>query len=296
MHILIWRLQMSGHESERKAFPGGSAVAYRLSLGRDGDPVPRNGLDSPLIHISDVKEADMNWASYRPPMSAGISSLFRGKGEDSCSNPDHAMQDTGPFGVPSSESASPRRRAASSETTLRGTPKSLLLATAPGTPLSEASHVKAENEVWGDSWLRNKLQDTNTQPRDVTRVAEYMQDILSSRNKLALEQKAKIQELEEQCVKYAHDIGLLKSVVADVENKSALDHQSMAAEISSLVQELQLNDSPQAYQTHAHGTITASSARTTSTLDVGSLLRLPLPLQMQVCAESRRLHVCTGVQ
>jgi hypothetical protein len=284
---------MSGHESVRRAaFPGGSAAAYRLSLGRDGDPVPRNGLDSPLIHISDVKEADMNWAAYRPPISAGISSLFRRKGEDSCSNPDHAMHDTGPFGVPSSESASPRRRAASSATTLRGTPKSLLPDTAPGTPLSEASHVRAENEVWGDAWLRNKLQDTSTQPRDVTRVAEYMQDILSSRNKLALEQKEKIQELEEQCVKYAHDIGLLKSIVADVEDKSALEHQSMAAEIASLVKELQLNDSPQAYQTHGHGTVTASSARTTSTLDVGSLLRLPLPLQMQVCMCRVKTFAC----
>lgn len=155
--------------------------------------------------------------------------------------------------------------------------------TGPGTPFSGASHARAEIEVWGDAWLRNKLQGSATQPKDVTRIAEYMQDILSSRNKLALDQKAKIQELEEQCVKYAHDIGLLKSVVADVEDKSARDQQSMAAEIESLVKELQWKDLPQTYHTHVHGAIKFSSTKSSSELDIGSLQRLPLTAQIQAC-------------
>jgi hypothetical protein len=97
----------------------------------------------------------------------------------------------------------------------------------------ESTFLWRESDPW-------KQQNTEGAAKlsDVIQIANYMQDILSDRNRLALDQSAKIQELELVRVQYAEEIGCLKGMVSKLEDRMRSHSTDLSAEIEAILKEV----------------------------------------------------------
>jgi hypothetical protein len=135
-------------------------------------------------------------------------------------NSQNPQLDVGPFAMPPSLPTSPHRTA---------NPASV----SPPHRAQESTFLWRESDPW-------KQQNTKGAAKlsDVIQIANYMQDILSDRNRLALDQSAKIQELELVRVQYAEEIGSLKGMVSKLEDRMRSHNTDLSAEVEAILKEV----------------------------------------------------------
>jgi hypothetical protein len=244
--------------------PGAAAEAVRRLLGITGTSPPV----SPLLGTNEraqrlpgsasgalstgektgtdwtPRDEHLRWAPYQLP--TGVFPAGRSEGgmqsrrkeevwsdvesRSPCIQPNsqNPQLDVGPFAMPPSLPTSPHRTA---------NPASV----SPPHRAQESTFLWRESDPW-------KQQNTEGAAKlsDVIQIANYMQDILSDRNRLALDQSAKIQELELVRVQYAEEIGSLKGLVSKLEdrmrshNTDLADRNRLALDQSAKIQELEL--------------------------------------------------------
>jgi len=134
-------------------------------------------------------------------------------------NSQNPQLDVGPFAMPPSLPTSPHR-------------------TANPASVSPPHRAQESTFLWreSDPWKHNT--EGAAKLSDVIRIADYMQDILSDRNKLALDQSAKIQELELVRVQYAEEIGSLKGMVSKLEDRMRSHNTDLSAEVEAILKEV----------------------------------------------------------
>jgi len=211
----------------------------------------------------------MQWAPYQLPVGVAALSPAGRSGDRAYlqSNSQNPQHETGGFAVPPSLPMSPLRTANPTSTPLIQ---------------AEAAATGAQaTPLWrqGDAWLQHS-PEAPAKPGDLSRVAEYMQDILSDRNKLALEQKARISELELMCVQYAQEIGSLRGLVSKLEDGLQESNKVLSAEVASILKEVGAAGSAEDQQRNGHGKPS---------------VRKPRCSLMSSCAYAAVLHMCAHV-
>ena len=230
--------------------PGAAAEAVRRLLGGTGPAPPVSPLLVTTERAQSVpgsasgalstgrktgtdwtpRDEHLRWEPYQLPAGlfpAGRSEGGMGENGRRSPNSQNPQLDVGPFAMPPSLPTSPHR-------------------TANPASVSPPHRAQESTFLWreSDPWKHNT--EGAAKLSDVIRIADYMQDILSDRNKLALDQSAKIQELELVRVQYAEEIGSLKGMVSKLEdrmrshNTDLADRNKLTLDQSAKIQELEL--------------------------------------------------------
>jgi hypothetical protein len=223
--------------------PGAAAEAVRRLLGGTGPAPPVSPLLVTNEHAQSVpgsasgalgtggktgtdwtpRDEHLLWAPYQLPAGlfpAGRSEGGMGENGRRSPNSQNPQLDVGPFAMPPSLPTSPHR-------------------TANPASVSPPHRAQESTFLWreSDPWKQHNTEGA-AKLSDVIRIADYMQDILSDRNKLALDQSAKIQELELVRVQYAEEIGSLKGMVSKLEDRMRSHNTDLSAEVEAILKEV----------------------------------------------------------